>query len=69
MRDFLTRFISAYFRDNQQLRLGQQFVNLYIKEPWPELFYEEDNYKAIEMISQWLKDNQYWEKEPPRVNK
>lgn len=49
------------------LRLGQWFVNRYIKKPWPELFYEEDTQKAIEMISQYLIDHQYVDDLPPEV--
>jgi hypothetical protein len=68
-KDFMTKFISQYFKDRQNMRIGQMFVNRYISEPWPELYYEESNYKAIEMISKWLTENNYFYQEPPRVHK
>lgn len=40
-------------------RLGQFFVNYYIDEAWPELYYEEDTYKAMQIIRQWLEDYCY----------
>lgn len=40
-------------------RIGQYFYNIYIKkDPWPDLFYANDK-KAIEIITDWLEDNQY----------
>lgn len=45
-------------------RLGQYFVNRYIKGQWPELFYESDDKKSFEMISKWLGDHQYYDQLP-----
>jgi len=47
-----------------QQRLGQRFVNMFIRGPWPELFYERDDVKAGEMILSWLNDHQYEEDLP-----
>lgn len=40
-------------------RLGQRFCNMYIKERWPELFYEREFEKARELIRNWLMENHY----------
>ena len=41
------------------LRLGQRFVNDFIKESWPELFYETNEHEAIHMIVMWLQHYHY----------
>jgi len=69
MRDFLSRFMVDHYKNNPNERIGQAFVNRYIQNPWPELFYEERDMIAIEMIAKWIKDNEYFYKEPPRVDK
>lgn len=43
-----------YYRSghDKTQRFGQYFVNYYVKNihlPWPELFYETDNAKALEI--------------------
>lgn len=45
---------------NKSQRFGQFFYNRYIHtgKPWPELFYETDNAKAIEMIVNYIEENQ-----------
>lgn len=48
-------------------RLGQAFVNQFIRHPWPELFYEEDEQKALNMIKQWLQNHCYFDTMPPQV--
>ena len=52
--DMVVAFYSQYTPD-QRLRLGQAFYNFYygsvFKGSYPELFYCEDNHKAIEMIT------------------
>lgn len=63
----LQSLLSEYLRDETTERLGQYFVNRYIKKPWPELFYEEYDVKAAAMIDKWLIDNQYTEELPPKV--
>ena len=35
-------------------RLGQAFVNDFVKEPFPELYYTEDNDHALRLIEEWL---------------
>lgn len=59
--------LSDYLRSESNERLGQYFVNRYIKKPWPELFYEESDVKAGGMIVSWLEDNQYTEELPEKV--
>jgi hypothetical protein len=51
------------------LRLGQFFVSRYIKSTWPELFYETDNFKAMQTINQWLTDHHYVDELPQPVYK
>lgn len=43
---------------DNHLRVGQYFVNKYVKGPWPELFHSNDT-KAIPMIIQYLDNLQY----------
>lgn len=45
-------------------RLGQAFVNDFIKKPWPELFYETNPFKCRSMITQYLMDHQYFPNVP-----
>ena len=47
------------------LRLGQRFVNMYIKDAWPALFYETEDNKAKIMIITWLSMHQYEAVLPP----
>lgn len=58
MIDSLNKFISIHNNGDKYQRLGQRFVNMYIKKPWPELFYASDE-DAAPMIEKWLLDNQY----------
>ena len=51
------------------LRLGQYFVNNYIKYSWPELYYEKDNKKALETISTYLYYLQYINELPTKVKR
>ena len=41
------------------LRLGQRFVNIYIYEPWPELFYEKCDDRASCIIGDYLLNHQH----------
>lgn len=50
------------------LRLGQQFCNMYIKGSWPELFYADD-VMASSLILQWLSNNQYYYTLPPIIDR
>lgn len=49
------------------LRLGQAFCNDFIKEPWPELFYEEDELTAEIVIKNWLTRHHYYATMPPKI--
>jgi len=44
----------AQWRQHDNLRLGQRFVNEFIKHPWFELFYCQDDKKSEQMILDWL---------------
>ena len=48
-------------------RLGQAFINDFIRIPWPELYYCEDNEKAGRIIYMYLSDHCYWPEMPPKV--
>lgn len=62
----------------QDMRLGQYFMVYYVfysgyKNPyrqftWPELFYEEDNDKAAEIINKYLIDHCYISELPKRID-
>nr|DAH57286.1 MAG TPA: hypothetical protein [Caudoviricetes sp.] len=60
-------WLSDYFANRKTERLGQAFCNDFIKQPWPELYYEEDVNKAETEIYYWLCDNQYIEQLPQKV--
>lgn len=71
----MTAEIESYYRvldlyekhGKPYLRLGQFFVNQFIKESWPGLYYMNDRDKEREMITQWLIDHQYFYSLPPLV--
>lgn len=46
------------------IRLGQRFVNTYIRGSWPQLFYETDEAKAMKMIEEWLLRHHYYDELP-----
>ena len=48
-------------------RLGQAFVNDFIRTQWPALYYCTDNEKAGRMIYLYLSDHCYWPEMPPKV--
>lgn len=51
-------------------RVGQWFVNRYVKQPWPELYYCENSQKAKAMILAWMQQHCYTSiHEIPRVYK
>lgn len=65
------QFIMDYDRlpASSGVRMGQHFCNTYIEQPWPELYYETNPWKAMDMIVEWLQDNQYYDKLPEKVNR
>lgn len=67
LKTFLDQHYAKAHKDH--LRLGQRFVNTYIKGSWPELYYEADETKAAEIIEQWLIDHQYNDHLPEVVGK
>lgn len=50
-------------------RLGQRFVNMYLRGSNPVLFYERDDAMAAVMVDQWLTDMQYTDELPKRIDK
>ena len=63
----LIQFVRAHTQANDELRLGQRFVILYIKQPWPELFYQESDKESMKIISEWLTQNHYFDKMPTPI--
>lgn len=63
MSGFIQQLIKDCDRTGQ--RMGQRFVNLYIRNPWPELYYEENEFMSVKIIAEWLVDHQYYDNEPP----
>lgn len=57
LQEFVTFHYEHQCKDHQ--RLGQRFVNMYIKHPWPELFYEGHDGTCYSLILQWLADHSY----------
>lgn len=47
-----------YANKHDGLRLGQRFVSMFIKKEWPDLFYEEDDNKSLQMIRDYMEDIQ-----------
>ena len=50
-------------------RLGQFFVNRYIKTAWPDLFYANDYEFAAHLIQDWLKKHNYEEELPQPIDR
>jgi hypothetical protein len=66
------KFVESYKCDAEaqaHLRLGQYFCNTYIKESFPELYYESDDNVAAEIIEKWLADHQYTEELPEPIDR
>ena len=58
-------FIVAHNSASDGQRLGQRFVNIFISQPWPKLFYEQSDKEAMKTIEKWLTDHHYYPKMPP----
>lgn len=54
-------------KEQQSLRLGQAFCNDFIYKSWPELYYEKDEQKAVDMIGKWLYDYNYLTTLPKKI--
>lgn len=61
----LNGFVGSHHAAKDGLRLGQRFVNLYVRGQWTSLFYESDDRLALETIKQYLVDLQYGDSMPP----
>lgn len=59
----------ARAHDAEHLRLGQYFCNLFIRESWPELYYEADDAEANALICEWLERHQYTDALPDPQNR
>lgn len=66
----LIKFMRLHYQEDKcpHLRLGQRFVNMYIKGPMPELFYADDT-RASVMIADWLDAHQYYEDLPRELSR
>lgn len=66
----IVKFFRLHYQEDKcpHLRLGQRFVNMYIKNTWSELFYADDE-KASYLIAQWLNDHQYYDELPQELNR
>lgn len=60
------QWYSTWHLKRKHERLGQAFVNDFIKSPWPELFYETDERVANGMIVDWLVAHQYYPNLPEK---
>lgn len=58
---WLNQFEQREFKDE---RLGQRFCNMYIRCSWPDLYYEEDEAKALALITQYLIQLHYYPNVP-----
>jgi hypothetical protein len=67
----LIEIIKKWWADGRpkHLRLGQYFCNLFIEEPWPELYYEGDDDTAAAKIEEWLIRHHYTEEFPPVIKR
>lgn len=63
--DTIAQFVRAHNLANDGQRLGQRFVNIYISQPWPELFHEQSEKKSLDIILKWLTEHQYYDMMPP----
>lgn len=56
----IIKLLAGYNKEGKpHLRLGQYFINKYVKYSWPELYYEKDDEKAIKAITIYLQHYQY----------
>lgn len=63
------QLLNKYAVENRSERLGQFFVNQYIKGPWPDLFYMADHEFAAHLIKDWLTDHNYEDKLPQPIDR
>lgn len=66
MKSFYEFMDIHFFLEEDGLRLGQRFCNMFIRNSWPELYYERDPHSQISMIWEWLENHQYTEQLPQR---
>lgn len=67
----LQQWINLHYKSTEadHLRLGQRFCNTFIKESWPELYYEANDAVAKSMIEVWLDRHQYYTELPPAIDR
>lgn len=58
---------NKFYNDMRTERLGQYFINCFIRHPWPELYYEENDVTADKMIRQWLTQNHFYVTVPNKI--
>lgn len=64
MLESTKKLIKMYRISAVNERLGQFFVNRFIRSSWPELFYATDDNTAIRLIDEWLERHHYIDKLP-----
>ena len=64
----LALFLKIHKEAKDKLRLGQRFCNMFIKEPMPELYYEENDDRAERIIYTYLFNLCYINELPQRVD-
>jgi hypothetical protein len=58
-------FVFHYqWKNIDKQRMGQRFINMYVKEPWPELFYCNSEKECKEMIVSHLNNCGYFHSLP-----
>ncbi len=65
----LNEFVNLHRSSDDGLRLGQRFVNTYVKGQFPILFFQESDAKALAGIKQYLADYQYGNDMPTEVKR
>jgi len=48
------QWVADWSKNRPHERIGQAFVNDFIKQAFPELYYCEDTAKCFDMIYEWL---------------
>jgi hypothetical protein len=62
------QFLADHHSQPRTLRLGQRFVNRYIRASWPTLYYEEDDGVSEAYIRQYLEQHHYGADMPRESN-
>lgn len=64
----IDKILQAWKNSPHDERLGQYFVNRYVKSTYASLFYCRSTTESINIIEGWLHDYNYEHEMPPRVD-